>query len=66
MRGLPTTREGERVFAAVLFDLLTIAAATPYDLRVLTGLGDGAEPVLAELVQAGAMVRDENGIIVVA
>lgn len=66
MRGLPTTREGEQVFAAVLFDLLHGRAATPPDLRVLTGLGDGVEPALAELVQVGAIVRDENGIIVAA
>lgn len=64
MRGLPTTREGEQVFAAVLFDLLHGRDATPQDLRVLTGLGDTVEPVLAELAQVGAIVRDGEGTIV--
>jgi mercuric reductase len=66
MRGLPATREGEQVFAAVLFDLLHGRAATPHGLRTLNGLGDRVERALSELVQVGAIVRDENGVIVAA
>ena len=66
MRGLPTTREGEQVFAAVLFDLLHGRAATPRGVRALNGFGDRVERALSELVQVGAVVRDENGMIVAA
>lgn len=66
MRGLPTTREGEQVFAAILFDMIHGREPTFQTLQQLTGLGDRVERALAELGQVGAIVRDENGMIVAA
>jgi hypothetical protein len=66
MRGLPTTRAGELVLVAILFDLLHDHAPTSQGLRVLTGLGDAVEPTLTELAHVGAIVRDGKGTIVAA
>ncbi len=67
MRSIPTSADSQRVFAAILAEVVHRRVPGRERLGALTGLSeDAVGEALAELRRAGAVVLDDNGRLVAA